>query len=60
MSNSTRLVGSILDVVTGETRRRTERDKVAIMRAELARQEGKRYTLADYGNGLECRVGEWR
>lgn len=60
MSNGTHLLGRLLDVVTGEERRRTERDKVAVLRAELARHEGKEYTLADYGNGLECRVGEWR
>jgi len=61
LSNGTQLLGKLFDVVTGEDRRRTERDKVAIMQAELARREGKKYTLVDYGNGLVCRVGnKWQ
>ena len=54
------IFGKLFDIVTGENRRRIERDKIAIMEAELARQEGKKYTLADYGNGLVCKVGQWR
>jgi hypothetical protein len=45
-------LGGIFDAVTGESRRRAERDKVAIMQAELSRREGRVYQLADYGNGL--------
>jgi len=60
VGNGTRLLGDLFDIATGETRRRTERDKVEIMKADLARKEGKVYTLVDYGNGLVCKVGKGR
>lgn len=46
------VMGGIFDAVTGESRRRIERDKVAIAQAELSLRQGREYQLADYGNGL--------
>jgi hypothetical protein len=60
MGNGPQLLGNMFDIAIGETRRRIERDKVEIMKANLARQEGKLYTLADYGNGLVCKTGTRR
>lgn len=50
------MLGNVLDIVTGEARRRISRDVVALMEADMARRSGKDYTIADYGNGLVCKI----